>query len=105
MTTVVSPALARRVRALAIAAPILVTSRISAQRPAKDSTRADTSRAQRLERVMISAVRASGAAPISACVATASLKTAFMLVGGSTDPIQLRATSTWQCNGARLVTP
>jgi iron complex outermembrane receptor protein len=65
MTTVVSPALARRVRALAIAAPILVTSRISAQRPAKDSTRADTSRPQRLERVMISAVRASGAAPIS----------------------------------------
>jgi len=66
MRTVVSPALTRRVRALAIAAPILVASSVaSAQRPTKDSTRTDTSRAQQLERVMISAVRASGTAPIS----------------------------------------
>ena len=37
-----------------------------AQAAARDSARADSTRAQRLERVMISAVRASGAAPISA---------------------------------------
>jgi iron complex outermembrane receptor protein len=66
MATVVSSALARRVRALAFAAPLVVSSSaVLAQRPIKDSTRTDTSRAQQLERVMISAVRASGTAPIS----------------------------------------
>ena len=66
MAIVVSSALTRRVRALAIAAPLLVTSTVVlAQRAPKDSARTDTSRAQQLERVMISAVRASGTAPIS----------------------------------------
>jgi iron complex outermembrane recepter protein len=73
MSYVVTPALARRVRALAFAAPLLcaavaplgaqATSKSS--RASKDSARVDSARAQRLERVMISAVRASGAAPIS----------------------------------------
>jgi len=66
MPSVVTSARTRRVRALAFAAPLLVSSSIVfAQRPAKDSTRTDTSRAQQLERVMISAVRESGRAPIS----------------------------------------
>ncbi len=66
MRHVGSSALTRRVRALALAAPFIVTSSVArAQRPSKDSTRTDTSRAQQLERVMISAVRASGTAPIS----------------------------------------
>src|SRR5689334_16383506 len=66
MAIVVSSALTRRVRALAIAAPLLITSTVVlAQRAPKDSARTDTSRAQQLERVMISAVRASGTAPIS----------------------------------------
>ena len=65
MRNVVPTALRRRVRALAFAAPFLVASNVLAQRQTKDSTRTDTSRAQQLERVMISAVRASGTAPIS----------------------------------------
>ena len=66
MPFVVTSAHMRRVRALAFAAPLFVASaRAFAQRPTKDSTRTDSSRAQQLERVMISAVRASGAAPIS----------------------------------------
>ena len=67
MSYVFTPALTRRVRALAFAALaiITITPTASAQRPPGDSTRADSGRAQRLERVMISAVRASGTAPIS----------------------------------------
>jgi len=66
MSSVVTPALTRRVRALASAAPLLVSSTIlAAQHPTRDSTRTDSSGAQRLERVMISAVRGSGTAPIS----------------------------------------
>src|SRR4051794_36502269 len=65
MSIVVTTAHSRRVRALAIAAPFLFTSVAFAQRPAKDSSRTDTTPAQKLERVMISAVRASGTAPIS----------------------------------------
>lgn len=65
MPSVVTSAPKRRVRALAFAAPFLVASTLLAQRPTKDSTRTDSSGAQRLERVMISAVRGSGTAPIS----------------------------------------
>ena len=38
-------------------------------------------------------------------LATARLRTAFVLFGGSTDAVQLQGTSDWQCNGAQLVTP
>jgi iron complex outermembrane receptor protein len=67
MSSVVPPAPSRRVRALAFATPavFVFTSLVHGQIAPKDSTRADSGRAQRLERVMISAVRASGAAPIS----------------------------------------
>src|SRR5436305_13959650 len=73
MSSVVSPARMRRGRALAFAAPIFLafTAHLYAQ-AAKDSTRADSGRAQRLERVMISAVRASGTAPISEKTLTSS---------------------------------
>jgi iron complex outermembrane receptor protein len=66
MSTIASSAHRRRAWALAIATPALLvfTPSLRAQ-AAKDTARADTTRAQRLERVMISAVRASGAAPIS----------------------------------------
>ncbi len=66
MKSVVTPAHSRRASALAFAAPAILTltAIVHAQTP-KDSIRADSGRAQRLERVMISAVRASGAAPIS----------------------------------------
>lgn len=49
--------------AAALAAVLLLSSRSFAQ--TRDTTRADSSRTQRLERVMISAVRGGGAAPIS----------------------------------------
>jgi iron complex outermembrane receptor protein len=49
--------------AAALAAALFLPSRSSAQ--ARDTTRADSSRTQRLERVMISAVRGGGVAPIS----------------------------------------
>jgi iron complex outermembrane receptor protein len=66
MSKFASSAHRRRAWALALAAPatLALTPSLKAQ-AAKDSARADTSRAQRLERVMISAVRGSGAAPIS----------------------------------------
>jgi iron complex outermembrane receptor protein len=66
MSNVASSAHRRRAWALAIATPALLvfTPSLRAQ-AAKDTARADTTRAQRLERVMISALRASGAAPIS----------------------------------------
>jgi len=66
MKSVVTPAHSRRASALAFAAPAVftLTAIVHAQTP-KDSIRPDSGRAQRLERVMISAVRASGAAPIS----------------------------------------
>jgi len=66
MKSVVTPAHPRRASALAFAAPAVftLTAIVHAQTP-KDSIRPDSGRAQRLERVMISAVRASGAAPIS----------------------------------------
>jgi iron complex outermembrane receptor protein len=58
------PALSARCRpAAALAAVLLLASRSFAQ--TRDTTRADSSRTQRLERVMISAVRGGGAAPIS----------------------------------------
>src|SRR4051812_40857243 len=57
----------RRTRVVALATPalIMLSSMLHAQSTARDTARADSTRAQRLERVMISAVRASGAAPIS----------------------------------------
>jgi len=59
-------ALARHLGALALATlATTFASTVRAQAAARDSARADTTRAQRLERVMISAVRANGAAPIS----------------------------------------
>lgn len=66
MTSIASSAHRRRSWALALATPafLAVTPSLHAQ-AAKDTTRGDTTRAQRLERVMISAVRGSGAAPIS----------------------------------------
>jgi len=66
MSNIASSAPRRRSWAVAIATPTLLAlaSTLHAQ-AAKDTARADSSRAQRLERVMISAVRASGAAPIS----------------------------------------
>jgi iron complex outermembrane receptor protein len=66
MSTIASSAPRRRSWALAVATPVLLTltSSLHAQ-AARDSTHTDTTRAQRLERVMISAVRGSGAAPIS----------------------------------------
>ena len=67
MSCVITPARTRRVRALATAALLscAYTARLHAQVSPKDSTRADSGRAQRLERVMISAVRGAGVAPIS----------------------------------------
>jgi iron complex outermembrane receptor protein len=67
MKSVVTPARQRRASALAFAAlaTVTFTTTAHAQTPARDSVRADSGRAQRLERVMISAVRASGTAPIS----------------------------------------
>jgi hypothetical protein len=67
MKSVVTLALSRRASALAFAAPAILTltTIAHAQAPARDTVRADSGRAQRLERVMISAVRASGTAPIS----------------------------------------
>ena len=61
MSCVVTTALPRSVRALAIAAlaPFLTTRVASAQSASRDTTRSDSARVQRLERVMISAVRAS----------------------------------------------
>ena len=51
--------------------------------------------------------RAEIAAP-EACLkgeSTARLKTAFVLVGGSAEAIEVRGTSEWQCQGAQLATP
>jgi len=69
MSVIASSAHRRRSWAVALATPALLTftafiNALGAQ-AAKDTTRADSTRAQRLERVMISAVRASGTAPIS----------------------------------------
>src|SRR5262249_45308362 len=65
-----SPAHTRRARAIAFTAvaTIALTSVASlarAQAAPRDTARADTSRVQRMERVMISAVRGGNAAPIS----------------------------------------
>src|ERR1044071_7599901 len=66
MKSVVTPARTRRASALAFAALSFTFARSApAQSSSRDSVRADSGRAQRLERVMISAVRASGSAPIS----------------------------------------
>jgi iron complex outermembrane receptor protein len=66
MWNIASSAPRRRAWALAVATPaLLVFSPPLRAQAAKDTARADTTRAQRLERVMISALRASGAAPIS----------------------------------------
>jgi iron complex outermembrane recepter protein len=67
------PAPSRRVRTSALATSALmfialgslVARGVDAQTPVTDSARADSARVRSLERVMISAVRASGAAPIS----------------------------------------
>src|SRR5215216_6691578 len=74
MSNIASSATRRRSRALATATLTILTTSTSlvAQTGARDSTRADTTRAQRLERVTISAVRASGMAPISEKTLTAS---------------------------------
>jgi iron complex outermembrane receptor protein len=69
MIRIASSALRRRSWAFAVATPVLLTfsTSLNAQ-AAKDTARADTAhttRAQRLERIMISAVRGSGSAPIS----------------------------------------
>ncbi|HEY9227821.1 MAG TPA: hypothetical protein VIP11_14285, partial [Gemmatimonadaceae bacterium] len=59
----------RRTRATALATLALAlpfpSTVLSAQAARQDTTRSDSTRAQRLERVTISAVRASGTAPIS----------------------------------------
>jgi iron complex outermembrane recepter protein len=69
MIRIASSALRRRSWAFAAATPVLLTLSTSLHaQAAKDSARADTAhttRAQRLERIMISAVRGSGSAPIS----------------------------------------
>jgi len=67
MTNSFPPAPTRRLRALATAALTLIHAAhaLLAQSSPRDSARADSSRTQRLERVMISAVRGGGAAPIS----------------------------------------
>src|SRR5262245_49514807 len=66
MTRLCFAALARRRRAAAFAtAASLIPAILVAQAGPPDTTRADSTRAQRLERVTISAVRAAGAAPIS----------------------------------------
>jgi iron complex outermembrane receptor protein len=60
------PADCRRLATFAIATSLVLSSiapKLAAQQP--DTTRRDSTRAQRLERVMISAVRAEGEAPIS----------------------------------------
>lgn len=63
----IRPATARtRRRAIALAVATMFVSHIAnAQVARRDSTRTDSTRAQRLERVMISAVRGAGDAPIS----------------------------------------
>ncbi|HEY4304789.1 MAG TPA: TonB-dependent receptor [Gemmatimonadaceae bacterium] len=65
------PATGRHAAAM-LAAAILFSSTSSAQAPTRDSTRADSSRTQKLERVMISAVRGGGVAPISQKTLTAA---------------------------------
>ena len=65
MKSVVTPARSRRASAFAALAIVTFTTVAHTQAPVRDSIRADSGRAQRLERVMISAVRASGTAPIS----------------------------------------
>src|SRR5258705_4070124 len=67
MTCPSTSAHSRRTRAIALARPalFLLTSAVAEQATPRDSARADTSRAQRLERLTISAVRGSGVAPIS----------------------------------------
>ncbi|MEP6491055.1 MAG: TonB-dependent receptor [bacterium] len=71
MSRHITTAITRRVRDVAIAtvAPLILVlaTSLHAQRAPTDTARTDTtrSRSQRLERVMISAMRASGAAPIS----------------------------------------
>src|SRR5690348_14912087 len=65
MQSLALPARCRPAAALAsaLAAVLLISSHAFAQ--ARDTVRTDSSRTQQLERVMISAVRAGGAAPIS----------------------------------------
>ena len=66
MKSVVTPALMRRASALGSAAlATLAFASTTGAQATKDSVRTDSARAQRLERVMISAVRAAGTAPIS----------------------------------------
>jgi iron complex outermembrane recepter protein len=69
MIRIASSALRRRSWGVALATSVLLTFSTSLHaQAAKDSARADTAhatRAQRLERIMISAVRGSGSAPIS----------------------------------------
>jgi iron complex outermembrane receptor protein len=60
-----SPARSRRARATIIALATTLASVVHAQAAPRDTARADTSRAHRLESVMVSAVRGGNAAPIS----------------------------------------
>lgn len=64
---IVPPAtrVARALRALVVLFTIFPSVQAAAQVIARDSARADTTRAQRLERVHVSAVRSSGDAPVS----------------------------------------
>lgn len=70
MSSSISPAIRRRARAVAVATlapflPLLSVVQIGHAQVQRDTATADSARARRLESVMISAVRASGAAPIS----------------------------------------
>jgi iron complex outermembrane receptor protein len=69
MTRLALPALERRCRAISSIAPVLFFSLLSnslqAQARPDSAQRLDSTRVQRLERVMISAVRGAGLAPIS----------------------------------------
>lgn len=66
-----APSRRRRASAIATLALLHTAATLRAQGVPRDSTRADSGRTQRLERVMISAVRGGGAAPISQKTITA----------------------------------
>lgn len=65
MQKTVPPAMRRLAAAFALAIGITHIGSRAAAAQARDSSRTDSTRAQRMERVMISAVRGAGAAPIS----------------------------------------
>ena len=57
--------LRRRIRAAVAPLVVVLVPTVLGAQATRDSTRRDSTRVQRLERVMISALRGSGAAPIS----------------------------------------